>query len=161
MRHRHPLAAGLLLAAAIVSPAAASGVVRDSFTEELVEQYTCGVVITTTVHADAIVHLGDDDSWRWVQLRFRYDGEAVHPATGETIALRGRQIVTDEAGIIALRAQGMFLRLAGRGVVLHDVGRLVLDGATGATLAASARVIPFDDPDSAAQIDAAVCSLFD
>ena len=161
MRHRHPLVAGLLLAAAIVSPAAASGVMRDSFTEVLVERYSCGVVVTTTVHADAAIHVAPDGSPGSIQLRFRYDGEAVDPDTGATIALQGRQIVTDEAGIIALRGQGMFLRLAGRGVVLHDVGRLVVDARTGETLAASARVLPFDDPTAAARVDAAVCSLFD
>ena len=161
MFHRRSLVLALVLAGTVASPVSASGVARDSFTEVLVESYSCDVVITTTVHADATIHLADDGTWQSVQLRFRYAGEAVKLGSGETIALTGRQIVTDEAGIITLRGQGLFLHLSGRGVVLHDVGRLVIDGPTGTTLFASARVLPFDDPDAAARIDAAVCSMFD
>jgi len=152
--------AGLFLALLLAAPAAANTTDRFTFDDTLVEAYSCGVVITTAVHGVGTAHLTADGTWLWTTIQLQYAGEAMDPASGETIALTGRQVITEAPGAATLRGQGIFIRVAGRGVVLLDVGRLVFDPSTGSTLSASAQVIAFDDPDAAARIDAAVCSLF-
>lgn len=153
--------AGLLLAVAIAVPASANTAERFSFDDVIEDAYSCGVVLTTQVHGDVIVHLATDGTWLGSSIRFRYEGLAVDPATGDAVELAGRQIVAEGTDWIAQRGQGLFIRLAGSGVVLLDVGRLVIDPADDSTLSASAHVIAFDDPDAVARIDGAVCSLFD
>jgi hypothetical protein len=160
MRSRRSAVAGLLLAVALAAPASANTTERFSFDDVIEDVFSCGVVLTTDIHADVTVHFASDGTWLTTSIRFRYAGEALDPATGEVIELVGRQIVSESADLVTLRAQGTFIRLAGRGVVLSDVGRLVFDPADGSTIAASARVIRFDDPDAEARLDAAVCSLF-
>lgn len=153
--------AGLLLALAVAVPASANSLDRFSFEDVLVETYSCGVVLTTRVHGDGTAHLDAGGEWLFTTVRLSYDGEAFDPATGATIELDARQVITDAPGVATSHGQGIFLRLPGEGVVLHDVGRLVFDPSDGSTIAATPKVIPFDDPDAAAAIDAAVCSLFD
>lgn len=160
--HRRLIAiAGLLLALAIAAPVSAATTDRFSFEEQIVDSYTCGVVVTTRVIADGTAHLGADGSWRFTTIRFRYWGQAVQTATGRTIPLTGRQILMERPDQVALIGQGSFIRLAGEGVLLGDVGRLVFDPSDGSTIAASAHVLRFDDPDARARLDAAICSLFD
>jgi hypothetical protein len=161
MRIMSATLAGLLLVIAIAAPTSANTAERFSFDDVIEDVYSCGAILTTHVHGDVIGHLATDGTWLGSSIRLRYDGLAVDPATGETIELAGRQIVTEGPDAVALLGQGLFIRLGGDGVVLLDVGRLVIDPADGSTLFASAQVIEFDDPDAAARIDAAVCSLFD
>jgi hypothetical protein len=161
MRIMRSTFAGLLLAIAIAAPTSANTAERFSFDDVIEDVYSCGATLTTQVHADVIVHLATDGTWLGTSVRVRYDGLAVDPTTGNTIELAGRQIATEGPEAIALLGQGLFIRLGGDGVVLLDVGRLVIDPADGSTLFASAQVIEFDDPDAVARIDAAVCSLFD
>lgn len=152
--------AGLLLALALAGPVSANSLDRFSFDDVLVETYGCGVVLTTRVHGDGTAHLDAAGNWRFTTIRLRYDGEAVDPVSGATLELDARQVITEAPGVATSHGQGIFLRLPGTGVVLLDVGRLVFDPADGSTIAATPHVIPFDDPESAAAIDAAVCSLF-
>ena len=161
MRYRMSAVAGLLLAVAVAAPASANTVERFSAVDVIEDTYSCGVVLTTDVDADLTVHFASDGTWLGTEIRISYSGRAVDPSTGQVIELASRQILSERADRITVRGQGIFIRLAGRGVVLHDVGRLVFDPADGSTIAASAKVIPFDDPEAIARIDAAVCSLFD
>ena len=161
MRNRLSGYAGLLLALAVAAPAAANSIDRFSSGDVLVEEYSCGVVLTTEVALEGATHFGKDGSWLGTSVRAEYRGTAYDPATGDVIELKGRQIIAEGPDQLALLGQGMFIRLAGEGVVLRDVGRLVIDAADGSTRFASAGVIPFDDPDARERIDTAVCSLFD
>jgi hypothetical protein len=160
---RHTLAgfAGLILALAVAVPAAANSTDRFSFDDVIHNEYSCGVLETTHVHGDGTASFDADGTWLSTTIRFRYDGLFADPATGATIAATGRQILTEQAGSIVLRGQGIFIRVPGKGVVNYDVGRLVFDLPDGTTTFASAKVVPFDDPDASARVDAAVCSLFD
>jgi hypothetical protein len=153
--------AGLILAAAIAVPVAANSTDRFSFDDVIHREYSCGVLETTQVYGDGTAYFGTDGAWLSTAIRFRYDGLFTDPATGTTIGAKGRQILTEQAGSIALRGQGTFIRVPGQGVVNLDVGRLVFDLADGTTTFASAKVIRFDDPDASARVDGAVCSLFD
>ena len=159
MRARSALA-GLFLALLVAAPAAANTTDRFTFDDVLVDEYSCGVVITTWVHAVGTAHLAADGTWLGTTIRFEYTGEASDPASGATIALTGRQIIKEAPGNATLIGQGIFIRVAGQGVVLLDVGRLVFDPSDGSTLFASAQVLPFEDPEVSARIDAAACSLF-
>jgi len=152
--------AGLLLAVAIAAPASANTAERFSFDDVIEDVYSCGAILTTQVHGDVMGHLATDGTWLGSSIRLRYDGLAVDPASGDAVELAGRQIVAEGPDTLALRGQGLFIRLAGSGVVLLDVGRLVIDPADGSTLSASAHFIAFDDPDAVARIDTAICSLF-
>ena len=160
---RHTLAgfAGLILAVAVAVPVAANSTDRFSFDDVIHREYSCGVLETTQVYGDGTAYFGADGTWLSTSIRFRYDGLFADPATGTTINAKGRQILTEQAGTIVLRGQGMFIRVPGQGVVSHDVGRLVFELPDGTTTFASAKVIPFDDADAPARVDAAVCSLFD
>lgn len=153
--------AGLLFALAIAAPVSAATVERFSFEDQFVDSYNCGVVVTTRVIADGTAHLAADGSWRFTTIRFRFLGEAVQTATGLTIPLTSRQILMERPDQVATVGQGAFIRLAGEGVLVGDVGRLVFDPSDGSTIAASAHVVRFDDPDARAEVDAAICSLFD
>lgn len=161
MRRQVAGLAGLTLALALAAPAAALTSERFAFDDVLVNVYSCGVVETTHVHGDGTSWFAADGSWQSDTIHFRYAGRFEDPATGTVIEQKGRQTLTIDAVDIASRGQGVFLRLGGEGVVLHDVGRLVFDPGDGSTLHATPKVIPFDDPESAARIDAAVCSMFD
>lgn len=154
-------AAALALAVSIAGPASAN--TRDRFTiDDVIENtYSCGVVETTHVLGRGTASFDADGNWLGTTIHFTYDGTFTDPATGRSIPERSSQTVTENDGLIATRGQGIFLRVAGEGVVLHDVGRLVFDPSDGSTVSATPKVIPFDDPDIGAKIDAAVCSMFD
>jgi hypothetical protein len=159
---RHTLAgfAGLILAVAVAVPVAANSTDRFSFDDVLHREYSCGVLETTQVYGEGTAYFGADGTWLSTTIRFRYDGLFTDSATGAMITAKGRQILSEQAGTIILRGQGTFIRVPGEGVVNFDVGRLVFDLRDGTTTFASAKVIPFDDPDAPARVDAAVCSLF-
>ena len=90
-----------------------------------------------------------------------YDGTFTDPATGRVILQKGHQTVTEADGLVTMRGQGFFLRLAGQGVVQHDDGRLVFDPSDGSTQFATPKVLRIDDPEIDAKSDAAVCGMFD
>ena len=158
MRVRIAITSGMTLLMLLV-PSAAAATNRFTFEDVIEHQYSCGVVETTHVYGTEADHFRPDGSLDFVVIRFRYEGSFVDPASGQTIAQKARQNVTID-DTIASRGQGIFLRLNGEGVVLHDVGRLVFDPGDLSTFTASAKVLPFDDPDLDGRIDAAVCSMF-
>lgn len=161
MRYRAATIGGIALAIGLAVPASAQTHERFTIDDEFEKSYSCGVVETTQVHGDATAYFAADGSWRSTTIHFQYEGRFVDPATGDVIEQRARQNLTERAGEVSTRGQGIFLRLHGEGVVLHDVGRLVFDPTDGSTSFASAKVLAFDDPEAEARIDAAVCSLFD
>ncbi len=153
--------AGLLLALAVAAPVSADTQARFTFDDRLIETYTCGVTLTTTFHGDGMTRFDGDGAWMGTTVRLRYDGVAVDPATGATVELTARQVIHEAPDMASSSGQGIFIRLAGEGVLLLDVGRLVFDPDDRSTLFASAHVVAFDDPTSVARVDAAVCSLSD
>ena len=159
---RHGLAAlgGLVLALGLAVPAVARTTERFTIDDVIQKEYSCGVVETTQIHGDGAAAFDDDGSWLVDHIRFRYTGAFVDPATGRVIEQHARQNITITASEITTRGQGIFLRLAGEGVVLHDVGRLVFDPADESTLFATPKVLVFDAALDA-KVDAAVCSMFD
>ena len=102
-----------------------------------------------------------DGTWVGTAIHLTYTGIFTDPATGRTITQVDHQNVTEADGVITMRGQGAFIRLGGEGVLLHDVGRLVFDPSDGSTVSATPKVLTFDDPDAAAKVEAAVCSMFD
>jgi hypothetical protein len=153
--------AGLLLAHAVAGPVSANTTGRFSFDDVIVDTSSCGVVLTTQVHGDVTAHIANDGTWLVSQIKIRYAGVAVDPATGRTLHLPARQNVMERPDAIATSGQGIFIRVPGQGVLLLDVGHLVFDPTDGSTINASAHVIAFDDPTLEARIDEALCSLFD
>lgn len=151
---------GLVLALGLAIPAAARTTERFTIDDVIEKEYSCGVVETTQVHGEGTASFAGDGSWTSDFIRFRYSGEFVDPATGRVIEQHARQNLTITASEIAGRGQGTFLRLAGEGVVMHDVGRLVFDPADGSTFFATPKVLVFDAALDA-KVDAAVCSMFD
>jgi hypothetical protein len=116
----------------------------------------CGAVLTSRgEHSVQIVVNGNDEFVRWVQ-------QDVYPGTityqGRTYKATDRQvhiryISHDQVPIGVLNGQGLFTHLAGIGVAVYDVGHLVFNDDTGATLLDSNKVIGFDEPfDFAAEI---------
>ena len=159
---RHLMAiTGLLAALALAGPVSANTTERFSFQDVIVDEATCGVVLTTQVSGDVTAHIANDGTWRFSQIKIRYSGVAVDPATGRTLQLPARQNIHERPDVIATSGQGIFIRVPGQGVVLHDNGHLVFDPGDGSTIKASAHVITFDDPTFEARLDAALCSLFD
>jgi hypothetical protein len=153
--------AAVALAASLSGTALAGTTDRFEDNFVITKTYTCGVVETTEVSLVGTAHLADNGTWTRTLVRLDFDGVLTDPATGEQVDLKGRQLVSEAPGQFTLTAQGTFIRVPGSGVVLHDVGRLVVDLADGSTLFSSAKVIAFDDPDAQATSDAAVCGLFD
>jgi hypothetical protein len=147
--------------AALAGPVAANTQDRFTIDDVLHNEYSCGVIETVHIVGRGWASFAGDGSWQGTTIHFTYDGLLEDPESGRTIRQVSHQNLTNVAGTIATRGQGTFLRVAGEGVVLHDVGRLVFDGFTGATQSATPKVLPFDDPDVGAAIDAAICSLFD
>jgi hypothetical protein len=136
---------------------------RDAFTIEDVVQdtFSCGAVATIHILGRGTASFAGDGTWLGTTIHITYQGQITDPATGRTISGTTHQIVAERDGTVTMRGQGFFVRAPGFGVVVYDVGRLVFDPSTGSTISATPKVIPFDDPDSAATVDAAVCSLFD
>jgi len=150
----------LCLAAGVTGPVAAN--TRDTFTIADVAQrvYSCGVVETTTITGRGIASFDTDGTWISTLIQFTFDGTFTDPSTGRTIHQTSRQVLSEKGGIVALRGQGLFLRLPGEGVVLLDVGRLVVDVNDGSTQFATPKALRIDDPDAGATADAAVCGMF-
>lgn len=161
MRRRFTATAGLLIAVAFAGPVSANTAERFSFEDVIVDTASCGVVLTTQVSGQVIAHIANDGTWRFSQIKIRYAGIAVDPATGRTLQLPARQNIHERADIVATSGQGIFILVPGHGVLLHDTGHLVFDPGDGSTIKASAQVIAFDDPTLAARLDAALCGLFD
>jgi hypothetical protein len=161
MQRRIAAMTGLIAALALAGPASANTIERFPFQEEFVDTASCGVVLTTQISGDVASHFGNDGTWRFTQVKIRYAGVALDTATGATLELPARQNILDSGDVVATSGQGIFIRLAGEGVLLHDNGHLLFNPGDGSTIMASAKVVPFDDPTLAARIDEALCSLFD
>ena len=152
--------AALGLVAALAGPVAAN--TRERFTiDDLVEhEYSCGVVERTRIQGAGAASFAGDGTWLGTSIHFAYDGTFTDPATGRVVVESGRQTVTEADGLITMTGRGFFLRLAGEGVVLHDVGRLVFAEADGSTRFATPKVLRVDDPEVDSVTDAAVCGMF-
>lgn len=161
MLRRITAATALFAALALAGPVSANTTERFSFDDVIVDEATCGVVLTTEIFGEVTWHFASDGSWRFGQVKISYSGVAVDPATGRTLRLPARQNIHERPDVIATSGQGIFIRVPGQGVVLHDNGHLVFDPGDGSTIKASAHVITFDDPTFAARLDEALCSLFD
>jgi hypothetical protein len=161
MRRQSMATAGLLAALAFAGPVSANTAERFSFDDVLVYTATCGVVLTTQVSGDGTAHIANDGTWLFTQIRIRYAGLAADPATGRTLQLPARQNIHERPDVVATSGQGTFIRVPAQGVLIQDTGHLVFDPGDGSTIRASAHVIPFDDPTSAARLDQALCQLFD
>lgn len=152
------LAALSTAALVLVAPAGATPPTHFRFALDpmTVVHEPCGAVevINTTISGAEYFDAGGN-SVR-IQIHFDYDG---------LITLDGRA-VRDEAhqnamltpsGINSLNGQGILFHLPGQGAVFQDVGHLVFSDLTGVTIASSAKVVGFDDPD-APDFSAAVCA---
>jgi len=160
---RVSLSGAMALSLALGLAGAAAANTSDTFViNDLIERtYGCGVVETTQIVGRGTARFDGDGNWLSTSIHLTYDGTFTDPATGRTIPERSSQNITEKDGLIATRGQGTFLRVAGEGIVLHDVGRLVFDPIDGSTVSATPKVIPFDEVDIGAKIDAAVCGMFD
>jgi hypothetical protein len=150
----------LLAILAMAGPAAALETVRWTDSEDIAGTYSCGVVEDTIATIQGTAYFAPDGTWIKDILRFTYDASFTDPASGQTVAFKTRQVVEASPEAVTLRAQGLFVRAPGKGAVLLDVGRLVIDPADGSTIFASANSLAFDDPSVPARMDAAICSLF-
>lgn len=141
-------------------PAAANESVTFADAHVITNTYTCGVVEYTVGSFEGRAYFDSDGIWLKDIIQFRYEASFTDPASGETIEFRTRQVVTATPETLTLLGQGVFIKPAGHGAVLLDVGRLVVDPADWSVLFASDKVLDFEDPTTGDTIDAAVCSLF-
>ena len=153
--------ASCLLLAGLAGTAAAASSETFGWDDGFEVQHACDIVETVSMVATGRAYFDNDGNWVRDIIRFQY-AVTYEQRGGETLVTRTTQVVevTPETG--TLRGQGAFIRggVVG-GVALPDVGRLVFDPGDGSTLFASAKVLPLDDPDAAARIDAALCAAFD
>jgi hypothetical protein len=160
MRRSMVLAASALAALALAAPAAANETVRWTDTHDVDNVFTCGVVEDTLVTIEGTAYFAADGTWLKDIIRFSYAATYADPETGETLTSRMRQVVEANPDNLVFKGQGTFIRAAGEGAVLLDVGRLVMDPGDGSTIFKSANVLTFDDPTIFGRYDAAICSLF-
>ena len=153
--------AALALAGTMVATATASTHTRFTINDTVAHEYSCGVIETTRIVGRATASFDGEGTWVGTSIHFVYDGTFTDPASGRVITQSAHQNVTEADGFVTMRGQGFFLRMAGEGVVLHDVGRLQFDPGDGSTLSATPKVLRIDDPDIDAISDAAVCGMFD
>ena len=145
---------------ALAGPAAANESVRWTDTHEIGNTFSCGVVEDTTAVIEGTAFFAADGTWLKDIIRFAYHASYTDPGTGETVAYRTRQVVEADPDDVVFRGQGIFVRVAGEGAVLLDVGRLVINPADGSTVFKSANALALDDPTVFDRYDAAICSLF-
>jgi hypothetical protein len=152
----------VIATALALATAASAEVIRFSFSDPLttVTLEPCGALLTSSgEHSVQIVINGKDEFVRWIQ-------QDVYPGTitygGKTYRVTDRQVhirylSRDQVPIGVLNGQGLFTHLAGIGVAVYDVGHLVFNDDTGATLLEANQVIAFDEPcDFGAEICAAL-----
>ncbi len=138
------------VAIAFAAPASAE-VVRFSFDDEPGTHVLqpCGAVLTSSgTHSVQIVFNGNDEFVRWVEQDL-YSGTIEYQ--GETFRATDRQvhiryIDRDDVPIGVLNGQGIFQVVPGVGVAIYDVGHLVFNDDTGATLLESDKIISFEEP---------------
>jgi hypothetical protein len=160
MRRITVIAASAIIGLALAAPVAANETVRWTDTDDIDNVFTCGVVENTVATIEGTAYFAADGTWLKDIIRFSYEATYTDPATGETISYRTRQVVEGNPDNLVFRGQGVFVRAAGAGAVLLDVGRLVMDPADGSTVFKSANTLAFDDPTVFDRYDAAICSLF-
>jgi hypothetical protein len=157
---RIAMAAGLLSALAVAGPAAANETVRWVDSHEIGGVFTCGVVEDSTATVQGTAYFDGDGAWIKDILRFTYAASYTDPSTGTTIEYTTRQVVQATPERLTFVGQGLFVRAAGEGAVMLDVGRLTVDRADGHTVFRSAKALGFDDPSVSDRYDAAICGLF-
>lgn len=160
MRRILIIAASALVALAVAAPVAANETVRWTDTHDIDNVFSCGVIEDTVATIEGTAYFAADGSWLRDIIRFSYVATYTDPETGVTISYRTRQIVQGNPDNLVFVGQGTFVRVAGVGAALLDVGRLVMDPADGSTVFKSANTLAFDDPTVFDRYDAAICSLF-
>lgn len=160
MRRITVIATTALVGLALAAPVSANETVRWTDTHDIANVFTCGVVEDTLATIEGTAYFAADGTWVKDIIRFSYQAIYTDPATGKTIAYRTRQVVEGNPDVLVFRGQGVFVRAAGEGTVLLDVGRLVMDPSDGSTVFKSANTLGFDDPTVFDRYDAAICSLF-
>jgi hypothetical protein len=154
------LAGAMTLAVVLAVPVAAGGGWSEpfSFTNQSTVDHGCGIVEELTTVGRGRAHFDAAGTWQRDVVHFHFASTITSTVTGRSIDAMGTQngTFTPETGTV--RGQGVFIRVAGEGVVVHDTGRLVFDLADGSTLFASAKAITFDG-DGLAAADAALCKL--
>src|SRR6266487_2881877 len=132
--------------ALVLATAASAEVIRFSFSDPLTTATLepCGAALTSSgEHSVQIVINGNDQFVRWIQQDL-YPGTITYQ--GRTYRATDRQvdiryISRDQVPIGVLNGEGLFTHLAGIGVAVYDVGHLVFNDDTGATLLESNKVI--------------------
>lgn len=160
MRRITAIAASALVGLALAAPVSANEAVRWTDTHDIENVFSCGVVEDTLATIEGTAYFAADGSWLKDIIRFSYEATYTDPATGVTVSYRTRQVVEGNPDNLVFRGQGLFVRAAGAGAVLLDVGRLVMDPADGSTVFKSANTLAFDDPAIFDRYDAAICGLF-
>lgn len=118
---------------------------------------SCGARETVTVRVRATEFYDASGELVRIRAHYAYDSVLTGP-TGRTIGFDAHQSAEwTPGGITTLTGQGPTIRVPGRGVLYQDVGRLVFDESTGATLFASAKAVSFEAFDPA-RLEAAVCA---
>jgi hypothetical protein len=157
---RIAMVAGMLGALAIAGPVAANDTVRWVDSHGIDAVFTCGVVEDSTATIEGTAYFDAEGAWIKDIMRFTYDASYTDPNTGTTIEYTTRQVVVATPDHLTFLGQGAFVRAAGSGAVLLDVGRLTVDPADGSTVFRSAQALGLDDPSVAERYDEAICGLF-
>jgi hypothetical protein len=145
-----------LLALAVAVPAAAATPAHWGYTDVFDAHHDCGIVEHVRAGVKGSSFFAADGSWLRDIVRYQYDSVFESTITGHTMTSSGRQIAEYTPDGLTQTAQGFFLRGAG-GVLVFDVGRLVLDWDGGTTFR-TPKSIAFDDDAAIAAFEATLCA---
>jgi hypothetical protein len=151
------LAVALTLAAAAPVSAGGERSVHFRWSDAYTVAHDCGIVEAVSVDVRGTAFFDASGTWLRDIIGLKFQGTYSGP--GGSLTNRTNQVATFTPDLGALRGQGVFIHGGHIGVVVYDVGRLVFDTSDGSTLFATPKVIPFDDPDALAAVDAALCNL--
>jgi hypothetical protein len=147
-------AAGLLAA---VAPVAAAAPVEFTIDDSITVDHACGIVEQTRLTGSGRAYFDAEGNWLRDVINFTSVGTFTNPDSGAVYQGRSHQNLVATPDAVAIAGQGIFLRGPG-GVVNYDVGRLVFDPADGSTLAATPKVLSFDDAEGYDALEAALCA---
>jgi hypothetical protein len=157
LRHLYAAALAVTLSLTVAIPVMAGGerTVRFTSSDSFSRDHACGVVEEATIDIKGTAFFDAGGQWLRDILVFSVRAEFTGPSGSLTTSSQQVAEFTPETG--TLRGQGTFIHGGRIGVLVYDVGRLVFDSGDGSTLFATPNVIPFDDPNVGAAIDAALC----
>ncbi len=144
-----------LLAQAVAMPAAAATPEHWAYTDAFDAHHACGIVEHVKANVKGTSYFDAGGAWLRDIVRYEYDSLFVSTITGHTMTSSGRQIATYTPDGLTQTAQGFFLRGKG-GVLVFDVGRLVLDWDEGTTFR-TPKSIAFDDDAAIAAFEETMC----